>query len=126
MPEPIIVADISPERLEKWKRRCPLHWRAILQSFDNDAVIRRGGADLEFRRKALDRVLRLFIALYDVACAEKHRPGMRRSFRFLLREYPIIGLLNPSFQQRLSEHDGWVRLGMDDPDPDEIEGGCDA
>lgn|SRR5262249_38083104 len=127
MPEPILISDISPERLARWKRRYPVHWHEILQVFHDDALIRRGGADWEFRRKACDRVLRLCIELYDMACpTDKHKQDLRRRFRLLLREYPSIDLFNRGFQQRLSEHEGWVAQGMEEPDPDEIEGGCDA
>jgi hypothetical protein len=125
MSEPIIY--IEPERLEKWKRRYPIHWKPFLRMLEDHAIIQRGGADPEFRRKACYRTLDLFLSMYDLGCrTEKHRQKMRRQFREMLAAYPQTDEFYPHFRQRLNEHADWVKHGFDDPDPDEIEGECDA
>ena len=125
MPEPIIY--ISPERLAKWKRRYPIHWQSYLEMLEADAIIQRGGASPEFIRKACYRTWELFLSMYDLACrTEKDRQNMRRRFRQLLAECPQTDRYFPHFRQRLNEHDQWVKYGMDELDPDEIEGGCNA
>jgi hypothetical protein len=78
-------------------------------------------------RKACLRTLDLLIFLYDLGCpTEQHRQKMRRGFRELVREFPFINEMYSGVRQRLGEHEGWVEQGMDEPDPDEIEGGGHA
>jgi len=122
MNEPIIY--VEPERLAKWKRKFPIHWRTAIEAMKDDVVIQRGDADPAFVRKACLRTWGLMLSMYDLACpTERHRQKMRRGFRRLLAEFPFIDTMFPDFRQRLNEHDQWVKFGMDELDPDEIEGG---
>jgi hypothetical protein len=125
MNEPIIVSNISPERLAKWKRRYPIHWDTVVRVFDDGAVIQRGGASPEFVREACYRIWDLFLSMYDLACpTERDKQRMRRRFRQLLAERPQIDWMFPHFRQRLDEHAMFVKHGMEELDPDER--GCDA
>jgi hypothetical protein len=127
MSQPIIVVNISPERLAKWKRRYPIHWRWILDMLEADEIIQRGGAHPRFTLLACYRTWELMLSMYDLACpTERDRQDWRRRFRLLLAEHPILEKVFPAFRWRLNEHDNWVKYGMDELDPDEIEGGCDG
>jgi len=123
MDEPIIY--ISPERLAKWKRRYPIHWREILEMLEADAIIKRGGGHPRFIVMSCYRTWALMLGMYDMASpTERDRQSWRRSFRLLLAEYPFIDEMFPAFRWRLNEHDQWVKYGMDELDPDER--GCDG
>jgi hypothetical protein len=125
MSEPII--HIDPDKLERLKRRFPIHWKYYPETIEALAIVKRGGADPEFVRKACYRTWDGLLSMYDLACpTEKDRQRMRRRFREMLAEYPQIDKLYPHFRRRLMEHEGWVKYGFDDPDPDEIGGGCDG
>src|SRR6516162_9695789 len=107
MDKPIIY--IEPERLARWKRRYPIHWRTAIEAMEDDVIIQRGGATPEFIEKACLRTWKLLLEMYDMACpTERHRQKMRRSFRLLLAEFPVIETMFPHFRQRLNEHDQWV------------------
>jgi len=122
MDEPIIY--ISPERLAKWKRRYPIHWRWILDMLEADEIIRRGGAHPRFIVLACYRTWELMLGLYDLASPTEHiRQGWRRSFRQLLAECPQTDRYFPHFRQRLNEHKMFVKHGLEPLDPDEMEGG---
>jgi hypothetical protein len=122
MPEPIIY--IEPERLARWKRRYPIHWKHCIEAMKDGVVIERGEADPAFVHKACLRAWELLLSMYDLACpTERHRQKMRRGFRLMLAEFPQIDAMFPHFRQRLNEHDQWVKFGMDELDPDEIERG---
>jgi hypothetical protein len=122
MDDPIIY--IEPERLAKWKRRYPIHWRWILDMLEADEIIQRGGAHPGFIRLACYRTWELFLSMYDLACrTEKDRQGMRRRFRQLLAECPQTDRYFPHFRQRLNEHKMFVKHGLEPLDPDEMEGG---
>jgi len=123
MNEPIIVSNIDPERMARWKRRYPVHWQQFLRILDDEAVFRRGGADPEFLWEACDRCMRLFISMYDLACpTERDRAKLRRRFRLMLGEHPCIEKLWPIFRWRLDEHERWVQSGIEELDEDEIAG----
>jgi hypothetical protein len=123
MERPILY--IEPERLARWKRTYPIHWREVIRLLEMDAIIKRGDATPEFIREGVERVSRLLVSMFDLACpTEERRQKMRRSFRQLLAEFPISEEINPSIRQRLNEHEMFVRHGLEPLDPDEIEGGC--
>jgi hypothetical protein len=122
MPE--LLISISPERLARWKRRYPIHWREMIEMLEADEIIKRGAAHPRFTRLACYRTWELMLSMYDLASpTERHRQSWRRSFREMLAEHPIIEEMFPAFRWRLNEHDQWVKHGFDTLDPDEIEGG---
>jgi hypothetical protein len=119
----IFVSNIDPERIAHWKRRYPIHWQEFLRIFDDEAVVKRGDADAKFLRQACERCVRLFITMYDLACpTERDRQKMRRRFRLMLAEHPLIEELWPVFRWRLDEHERWVQSGIEELDEDEIAG----
>jgi hypothetical protein len=118
--DPIIY--FSPDQLARFKRRYPIHWREILNMIEADAMIRRGGAHPRFVVLASYRLWELMLGIYDMASpTERHRQGWRKSFREMLADNPSLERMFPAFRWRLEEHDGWVKYGMDDLDPDERE-----
>jgi hypothetical protein len=118
MPDPII--HFSPEQLARFKRRYPIHWREILDMIEAEAIINSGGAHPRFTRLACYRLWELMLGLYDLASpTERHRQGLRRSFREMLAEDPNLEKMFPAFRWRLNEHDQWVKHGFDELDPDE-------
>ena len=125
MDDPILY--LEPERLQRLQRRYPIHWREILDMLEADAIIKRGGATPRFRLMACYRTWELMLGMYDMASpTERHRQDWRRRFRLLLAEHPRLEEWFPAFRRRLNEHDQWVKHGMDELDPDEIERGCDG
>ena len=123
MSEPIIY--VSPEKLARWKRKFPIHWQRGLKVIGDNAIIRSGKASPAFVHEACLRAWDTLLSMYDLACpTERHRQKMRRGFRLMLAEFPIIETLYPHFRQRLGEHDMFVKQGLEPLDPDEIEGGC--
>jgi hypothetical protein len=121
MPEPIIVADIEPERIARWKRRDPIHYQDLVHDLDNLAIIERGGASHEFIRNCCDHAVQTLVCMYEAACPT-NKQRLRRRFRLLLAEYPRIEVLWPVLRWRLNEHDRWVQFGMEELDEDEVEG----
>ena len=122
MPDPIIY--FSPDQLARFKRRYPIHWREILNMIEADAIIQRGGAHPKFVVMSCYRIWELMLGIYDMASpTERHRQGWRRSFREMLAKDPNLEKMFPAFRWRLQEHDGWVKYGFDELDPDEREHG---
>ena len=124
MERPIVY--IEPERLAKWKKVCPLQYRRLIELLQMQVAHNERGLSPEELREGCARSLSLLVYMFDLCCrTEKKRQQMRKGFRELVRN-PITNAINPGLQQRLDEHSGWVRLGMEEPDPDEIEGGCNG
>ena len=122
--KPIIY--ISPERLALWKKNCPLHYRELIELLEIQAAHKDCRLTPEELYQACSRTLSLLIYMFDLCCrTERARQRMRKSFRELVAN-PITNAINRGLQQRLGEHAGWVRQGIEEPDPDEIEGGCDG
>jgi hypothetical protein len=121
-----LLIHIPPERLARWKKRYPIHWREMIDMLEADLIIQRGGAPPRFIVQACYRTWELFLGMYDLATPEKDKPKTRWRFRQLLAEYPQTDKYFPHFRQRLGEHAMFVKHGMEELDPDEIEGGCDA
>jgi hypothetical protein len=46
MEEPIIVSNIDPKLIKRWKRGSPDYYQDLLYGLEMWAVIRRGGDDL--------------------------------------------------------------------------------
>jgi hypothetical protein len=121
MTEPILVSNIPPELIERWKRGSPDYYQDLIHGYELWAVIRRGGASAEFVRKACDHNIDTLICMYDTSSLA-NQARLRRSFRLMLREYPLIEELWPILRWRLNEHDNWVKHGLDELDPDEAAG----
>src|SRR6516165_957059 len=116
----LLLNQIPPERLAKWKKRYPIHWREIVEVLAAGEIIQRGGADPKFRMLSAYQTWELMLELYDMASpTEQLRQGWRRKFRELLAEHPLVEDWFPAFRWRLNEHDQWVKHGMDELDPDE-------
>jgi hypothetical protein len=104
------------------KRRWGLLCGAYLDLLDDTAVIACGGAKFLNLKDSMDRAIQLWIIAYDIMTPEPHRRKMRKSFRELLAEHPLVDELYPGLRRRLNEHEMWVQSGFDELDPDEIEG----
>ena len=114
------ITQIPHERLAKWKKRYPIHWREILEMLIADEVLQRGGADPKLSLLACYETWELMLGIYDLASpTERIKQVWRRKFRELLAEHPCIDEMFPAFRWRLNEHERWVKQGLDALDPDE-------